>query len=846
MQRPEPPAAPPKAPRPRAEEKVALLPAPLAGDPLKTTIHRLSNGMTVYLSPDKAEPSIVAHIAVRAGSRNDPEISTGLAHYLEHMLFKGTSQLGTLDYAKEKPHLEKIASLYADLRKPGADRDKILKAIDTENLASAELSVPNELDKLYAQIGVTGLNAFTDVDATVYVSQIPKNRIEQWARVESARYSDAVFRLFWPELEAVYEEKNRGMDAPQRRVHEAFMKAMFPKHGYGWSTTIGEIEHLKSPAYGDMEAFFNRYYTPGNMAILLAGDVDESVLPILEKAFGGFKRAAGEAIEDAALPPIPKRTVLDVTVPSGEGIVLGWQLVSATHPDATALEVMDLLLLGGSSGILSRDLLLTQKVADAGSNPTFRREAGYYEVTADALGGQSHDDLEKLLLASIDKLKKGDFTDADLAAAVLSHDIGAQRQQETNNGRLGLMEEAFISGEDWRQAAGKLERMRAVKKDDVMRVANKYLTANYLVVRKVKGKFEPPKIAKPGITPVKLDPTRQSPFAKSVLAMPVTAIEPVALVDGKDYVPREDPERRGRARTEPAQPAVVAAGDLRARSLGRHAAVLRARRREGVGRGEAHRGGDRAQAVRARHLVRDVLRQGSVGRDDQRHRPEPRRRHPADPRPDRQPELRRQDARRDRQVVGDGPREPDRGAAHDQRGRAAVRVVRGRHRVPGHGDQQGARGGEGHADQGVAQEAPAHQEPHHLLRPSHPGRAEVGALVQRWQGGRARAARAEVSQGPGVYAVDQQTAQTQVWMLWARPPASADDRADGTVFGEYIAPLLYQEVREARGLAYTTFGGYSTGQHKTDLASAFAYIGTQGDKTHDAFDAIGETMAKPG
>jgi predicted Zn-dependent peptidase len=288
------PAAKPAKPA-KAIEAPALIATPLPDDPTRTTIHRLSNGMTVYLSPDAQEPSVVAHVAVRAGSRNDPEQSTGLAHYLEHMLFKGTRKLGTLDYDTEKPHLDRIAELYAELRKPGADRDKVLHEIDGETQKAAEFAVPNELDQLYARIGVTGLNAFTADDATVYIARVPKNRIAQWARVEAQRYADPVFRLFWPELEAVYEEKNRALDNPNRRWREAFMKAMFPRHGYGWSTGIGEIEHLKVPAYRDMEEFFERYYTPSNMAILLSGDIDESVLPVLEAEFASFKRPAGDA-----------------------------------------------------------------------------------------------------------------------------------------------------------------------------------------------------------------------------------------------------------------------------------------------------------------------------------------------------------------------------------------------------------------------------------------------------------------------------------------------------------------------------------------------------------------------
>ena len=836
---------PPVKVRPRAEEKVALLPQPIAGDPLKVTIHRLSNGMTVYLSPDAAEPSIVAHIAVRAGSRNDPELSTGLAHYLEHMLFKGTSQLGTLDYAKEKPHLDRIAQLYADLRKPGADRDKILKEIDGENLASSELSVPNELDKLYAQIGVTGLNAFTDSDATVYVSQIPKNRIAQWAKVEAARYSDAVFRLFWPELEAVYEEKNRGMDNPPRRVHDAFMKAMFPKHGYGWSSTIGEIEHLKSPAYQDMEAFFNRYYTPGNMAILLAGDVDESVLPVLEKAFGAFVRQPGEAIEDAPLPPPAKRSVLDVTVPSSEGIVLGWQLVPATHPDALAIEVMDLLLLGGTSGIITRDLLLPQKVADAGSNPTFMRESGFYEVTADALTGQTHDELEKLLLGVLDKVKKGDFTDADLAAAILSHEIAVQRQEESNNGRMGMMQEAFIDGEDWRQAATKLDRMHALKKEDILRVANRYLTPNYLVVRKVKGKFEPPKITKPGITPVKLDPKRQSPFAKAVLDMPVTPIEPVALVEGKDYV-------RGKLATGDAlfvknarnalfsltaqyaygraddRLACLALEVMKVSGAGKRTPEQLARQLYELGltvdtqcaKDEATitlAGIDRnleAGMGLLREWLADPAFDDAILKATVTSALTERTNQVANPRAIASAAQQFAWYGADNEFLVTPSNKQLQAAKPAQVKAVLAKLLHLGHRTTYFGPRNGA---------------------------------EIAAAITLGDGKQAaRAPHVERYRKPGgLFAVDQQTAQTQVWLVWPRPAASNDDRAAGTLFGEYAQPLLYQEVRESRGLAYTTFGGYSPGARKADAADAYAFAGTQGDKTHDALDAIDDTLKKP-
>ncbi len=838
------PTPPPPKAKPKAIEAPALLATPLPGDPLKTTIHRLSNGMTVYISPDSEEPSIVAHVAVRAGSRNDPEISTGLAHYLEHMLFKGTRKLGTLDYAQEKPHLDKIRDLYADLRKPNADRPTILAAIDSETQKSAEFSVPNELDKLYAQLGITGLNAFTDHDATVYVSEIPKNRVAQWARVEAARYSDAVFRLFWPELEAVYEEKNRSLDSPPRRVNEAFLRALYPKHGYGWSSTLGEIDHLKSPAYGDMEAFFARYYTPQNMAILLAGDVDESVLPQLEAEFGQFKRPAGDAMDSGVVTELTGRTQVDVPVPAGEGVQLGWELVSATHPDRIPLEVMDLLLLDGQSGIMSRELILTQKVARATCSPSFLREGGYYTMTADALNGQSLDELEKLLLGLVTKVQNGDFTDSDVATAILTSEIQLQRQQESNSGRMGLMEEAFIVGQDWHDAATKIERMRKVTRADIIRVAKQYLTGNFVAVRKVKGTITPAKITKPGITAVKLDASRQSPFAKEILAMPVTPIAPVTLHEGSDY-----------ARAK------VATGELIAVKNPRNGLfsvshiynygsaddrlacfALQTLRVSGAGKRDA------AQVAHELHQL-GVAVDTSCGKDES-------------------------------SITLSGiDRNLEAGMAllRDWLGESTIEDATLKARVA---TSLTERSNTVASPQAISAASAAYarygDSTEYLVVPSNKMLSAatpkdlkklLGGFLHRahrtaYFGPRAAAdAAAVVALGDGqikqaaprgakfrrpntTILADQQTAQTQIWMIWPRKVASNTDRAIGSLVGEYVAPLLYQEVREARGLAYTVFGAYSAGR-KVDDSSFFAYIATQADKTHDALDAILATLGKP-
>jgi len=830
----------------KAIEAPALVATPLPNDPTKTTIHRLSNGMTVYLSPDSQEPSIIARIAVRAGGRHDPQASTGLAHYLEHMLFKGTSKLGTLDYAKEKPHLDKIAALYAELRKPGADRERVLKGIDAETQRAAEYAVPNELDQLYKSIGIGGLNAFTTNDATVYVTEVPKNRLAQWARVEVERYRDPVFRLFWPELEAVYEEKNGALDDPTERVYEAFMKPLFPKHGYGYGASVlGETEHLKSPAYQDMEAFFDRYYTPGNMAIQLAGDVDTSVLPLLEQTFGTFRRPAGDAVEPGELPRLAARAEIDVSVPSDEGVLLVWQSVSATHPDRLALELMDLLLLDGQSGMISRELLIPQKVASASSDTSFFREAGYYEIIADALDGQTHAELEQLMLGLVDKLQRGEFTDSDLAIAILTVEIQTQRLVESNEGRMGLMSDAFILGQDWRDVVGKIDRMKQIKKADIVRVAKQYLTKEYLLIKKVKGQTTPPKITKPGITPVKLDPGRQTEFAKSILDMPVMPIAPVAIVEGKDYERGTLPtgelvtvknQRNGLFSLDfeydygraDDRYVCLALSVLEVSGAGKRSAGQVARQLHELGLSIATGCSKNETSISLSGIDRNLEAGMTLLREWL-----------ADP------------------VIEDATLSARVAVALTERANAVTSpqaILGAQNLFAYYGPQSELLVVASNKQLQSARPAQLKKLLAQFLKLRHRtayfgprAQQDVLAAIPLGDGKVAtKPPRATRFRKPNaVFATHQETAQTHISLAWPREPTTDADRALGTLFSEYVGMLLYQEVREARGLAYSVVGGYDAGRLTLDDSSVIAYAGTQGDKTNDALDAVLATLRQP-
>ncbi|MGN6510074.1 MAG: M16 family metallopeptidase, partial [Chitinophaga sp.] len=245
----------------------------ITGDPMQARFYTLKNGLTVMLSVNKKEPRIQTLIGVRAGSNNDPKDHTGLAHYLEHLLFKGTTHYGSLDWSKEKPYLDEITSLYDKYNHTtGTDERKaVYRQIDSVSGLAAKYAIANEYDKMMTNMGAQGTNAHTWVEETVYEEDIPSTAVDKFLAVQAERFKDPVFRIFHTELEAVYEEKNRGLDNDGRKMYETMLATLFPTHNYGQQSTIGTVEHLKNPSLIAIRKFYNEYYTPNNMAIVMAG-----------------------------------------------------------------------------------------------------------------------------------------------------------------------------------------------------------------------------------------------------------------------------------------------------------------------------------------------------------------------------------------------------------------------------------------------------------------------------------------------------------------------------------------------------------------------------------------------
>ncbi len=516
----------------------ATITSPLPDDAMGVTIHRLANGLTVYLSPNKGQPRMTAHIVVRTGSKNDPADATGQAHYLEHMLFKGTTLLGTTNYEKEASHLARIKELYDKrvLMDDSAGRAKIDALIDAENVAVGALAVPNEIGKFYRVIGAAGLNAHTSNEETVYVVDLPANRLEQWATMEAERFSHPVFRLFPGELEAVYEEKNRSMDNAEWIVREEVERRLFKKHPYGTQTTIGTIAHLKNPSLTTMQEFYERWYVPNNMAIVLSGDFNpERALTVITRSFGAWKPKSLPAPQAWPLPKPVGEEHYEVRYEDEEKVVVAWPTVPKSHSDADALTVMDMVMDNSVSGLVNLRLNQAQRVKVAGSYPEMLNDAGGWYLWAVTRKGQTPEDALKLLLETAEGLKNGEFDESDLSAVITDFEISQKRRLESNDARAAVMDASFISNEPWEREITRLDRLRGVTKEDVMRVARKYLGPDRIVVYRRNGKPEILKIDKPGFTHLDIDPARESTFMRQLLGIDVAPIEPRWLVRGKDY-----------------------------------------------------------------------------------------------------------------------------------------------------------------------------------------------------------------------------------------------------------------------------------------------------------------------
>ncbi len=504
----------------------------VAGDPMQTRIYTLDNGLKVYLSVNKDKPRIYTNIAVHTGSRNDPAETTGLAHYLEHIMFKGTKLYGTRDYEKEKPFLDQIRDKYEVYRTltDEAQRKQCYHEIDSLSQLAAQYNIPNEYDKLCASLGADATNAYTSNDQTVYVNEIPSNELEKWLKVEADRFQNLVIRGFHTELEAVYEEYNMGIAKDSRKMWPALTAKLFPGHPYGTQTTIGTQQHLKNPSIANIENYYNNYYCPNNVAIVLAGDFDcDKTIALIDKYFGSWKK--NENLTRPTYPAVKKITEPTDTVVLGQEaafMYIAWQAEGGKSHQLDTLAVIDHLLSNGKAGLIDLDVNQPMKCAYAGSGVQDLEEYSGFLLQGMPKEGQTNKEVKDILLAEIEKLKKGEFEESMLKAILNNMKSSEYAALESNESRVSTMTDAFIYSEDWADVVNQLDRISKISKADIVDFANRFFKDNYVVIYKEQGEDTTlKKIEKPAITPIPANREYQSEFVGSIINEESPEIAPV-------------------------------------------------------------------------------------------------------------------------------------------------------------------------------------------------------------------------------------------------------------------------------------------------------------------------------
>ncbi|MCR5680553.1 MAG: insulinase family protein [Prevotella sp.] len=513
---------------------VSLLAVANGSKALQVKELKLSNGLTVWLNEDHSQPKVFGALVVKAGAKDCP--NTGIAHYLEHVLFKGTQKIGTVDYEAEKVWLDSISTKYNELSQTTDNQQRLSIQHDISRLSqrAADYAIPNEFDRLISRYGGSALNASTSYDVTEYHNTFAPQFLEQWCWLNSERMLNPVFRLFQGELETVYEEKNRSADDMFNGAVERVMEAAFKGHPYQYPI-IGSTENLKNPRLSDMEDFFRRYYVAGNMGLMLSGDFSsEGIEPLLERTFGRLPKGEAPKTEPTALQPFDGTTVdLKLNIPLMKAVGLLFRGPLSTDADFRSLQLaMRLLSNDNQTGLLD-SLRTAHKVMFALSENFALNEAGAVGlVVIPKIPFGSKKKAERLCWQQIERVKAGDFSEEKLTELkqVMMRDI--DDELEAMASRAQLMGEVFSQGRSWSSYLRQVEAISTITKADVVAAARRYLLPDHYL-RGVKrfGSYPKDKLTQPDYKPVvPKNAKEQSAYARELAQLPVSDKAP-RLID---------------------------------------------------------------------------------------------------------------------------------------------------------------------------------------------------------------------------------------------------------------------------------------------------------------------------
>lgn len=468
---------------------------------LSVKVLTLSNGFTVWLNEDHSQPKVFGAVVVRAGAKDCP--NTGIAHYFEHLLFKGTTRIGTVDYGAERPWLDSISAQYDSLAhtRDAARRLSIQRHINHLSIRAAQYAIPNEFENLISAYGGTGLNAYTSFDETVFHNSFSPQFLPQWCELYAERFLSPVFRLFQSELETVYEEKNMYADMMIVPPAEHVQRIALAGTPYAYPI-LGSTDNLKNPRLSEMRRFFHHYYVAGNMGLVLCGDVRaDNLQPLLERTFGRLPAGEVPPRERSEKPDWKHlgTVSLKLPVPLVKASAFGFEAPRESHADRPAFDVM-LYLLQNKQGTGLLDSLNN-------TGRLFRAMAMEYDFKDFSLFGfgavpnipfGTKRAAERLLWQQVNRLRKGDISRDRLEAAKTALVRAQELSLEDISHRSAALVNAFSHDLPWQQVISYPQRIKAVTLQDVARVACTYFNDDSLRVKKTLGRYPKEHVAQPG------------------------------------------------------------------------------------------------------------------------------------------------------------------------------------------------------------------------------------------------------------------------------------------------------------------------------------------------------------
>lgn len=448
--------------------------------------YTLENGLRLLVLPRGGTPTVSLVVQYAIGSVNERPGVTGIAHLLEHLLFKGTTSVGTRDYDAEVPLLGRMDliqdSILAEMESDAPDSVRIQALRERIRSLEEEAStfvVSNEFDAILSENGARSLNAVTTSESTTYFVELPSNRTELWFILEGDRMRNPIFRQFYAERDVVAEERRLRLETnPSGLLREAHLAEAFKVHPYG-RPVVGSMEDIQRLSRRDVQDYFRRFYGPNNAVVAVVGDVDPAqILQWARKYLGPVPDGTTPPRVEVREPPQTGERRIELVLDAEPSLRIGWRVPPVLHEDGPSLAMLASILTGGRSSRIYRRLVLQDRIASgvtSGTGPG-NLYPGLFSIEATPLSPHSHLELEKAIYEEIDRLKAQPPDELELQRVRNQLEASRVRRLTSNLGlALQLAQSASLYG-DWKRTFAFTRAMEAVTPADLQGVVRRYFT----------------------------------------------------------------------------------------------------------------------------------------------------------------------------------------------------------------------------------------------------------------------------------------------------------------------------------------------------------------------------------